>query len=175
MASFVSNAFVSDVVAPRGNPITVQTSTPVPFSETKDAISKGATEVDMVINIGALKDGDDEAVEADIRAAVAPPVEKPVDVLTKSAPADTAKRHARSFSSSVKRHIGVKASGGIRTKADVDSMIAAGASRIGASAGVSIVSGGRYFICVLLLFVFAYNFLCINKERGWRKLSASAL
>ncbi len=38
--------------------------------------------------------------------------------------------------------IGVKASGGIRTKADVDSMIAAGASRIGASAGVSIVSGG---------------------------------
>ncbi|MFP3416441.1 deoxyribose-phosphate aldolase, partial [Bacillus sp. SIMBA_074] len=39
--------------------------------ETKDAISNGAHEVDMVINIGALKDKDDELVERDIRAVIA--------------------------------------------------------------------------------------------------------
>ena len=40
MASFVSNAFVSDVVAPRGNPITVQTSTPVPFSSSAASLTQ---------------------------------------------------------------------------------------------------------------------------------------
>ncbi|WP_047477490.1 deoxyribose-phosphate aldolase [Bacillus siamensis] len=160
-----------DVCTVIGFPLGATTSETKAF-ETKDAISKGATEVDMVINIGALKDGDDEAVEADIRAVVEAADKKAlVKVIIEtclltdgekeracrlavSAGANFVKT-STGFSTggataedialmrkTVGPDIGVKASGGIRTKADVDSMIAAGASRIGASAGVSIVSGG---------------------------------
>jgi deoxyribose-phosphate aldolase len=58
-----------DVCTVIGFPLGANTTETKAF-ETKDAIAKGATEVDMVINIAALKDGDDDFVEADIRGVV---------------------------------------------------------------------------------------------------------
>ncbi|WP_420469029.1 deoxyribose-phosphate aldolase, partial [Bacillus licheniformis] len=58
-----------DVCTVIGFPLGANTTETKAF-ETKDAIAKGATEVDMVINIAALKDGNDDFVEADIRAVV---------------------------------------------------------------------------------------------------------
>ncbi|AKL86959.1 deoxyribose-phosphate aldolase [Bacillus atrophaeus] len=159
-----------DVCTVIGFPLGANTTETKAF-ETKDAISKGATEVDMVINIAALKDGENDFVEADIRGVVEAAAGKVlVKVIIETclltdeekeracrlavkAGADFVKT-STGFSTggataedialmrkTVGPDIGVKASGGIRTKADVDQMTAAGASRIGASAGVSIVSG----------------------------------
>ncbi len=58
-----------DVCTVIGFPLGANTTETKVF-ETKDVIAKGATEVDMVINVGALKDGDDEFVEKDIREVV---------------------------------------------------------------------------------------------------------
>lgn len=58
-----------DICTVIGFPLGASTSETKAF-ETKDAIAKGATEVDMVINISALKDGKDDVVEQDIRAVV---------------------------------------------------------------------------------------------------------
>ncbi|WP_439442852.1 deoxyribose-phosphate aldolase [Listeria aquatica] len=138
--------------------------------ETKDAISNGATEVDMVINIGALKEGNDEFVEQDIKAVVEAADGTLVKVIIETclltdeekvracklavkAGADFVKTSTGFSSGGATVHdiklmretvgpdTGVKASGGIRTKEDVLKMIDAGATRIGASAGVAIVSG----------------------------------
>ncbi|MDA1476888.1 deoxyribose-phosphate aldolase [Bacillus changyiensis] len=159
-----------DVCTVIGFPLGANTSETKAF-ETKDAIEKGATEVDMVINIAALKDGENDFVEADIRSVVEAAAGKAlVKVIIETclltdeekeracrlavaAGADFVKT-STGFSTggatvedialmrkTVGPDIGVKASGGIRTKADVEQMISAGASRIGASAGVSIVSG----------------------------------
>ncbi len=138
--------------------------------ETRRAIFDGATEIDMVINIGALKSGDDEAVERDIRAVVeaahdACAIVKTIletalltddekvraCVLAKEAGADFVKT-STGFSKggatvadielmrrTVGATIGVKAAGGVRDLASAKEMIAAGATRIGASAGVKIV------------------------------------
>ncbi|MCY8371023.1 deoxyribose-phosphate aldolase [Bacillus haynesii] len=161
-----------DVCTVIGFPLGANTTETKAF-ETKDAIAKGATEVDMVINIAALKDGDDDFVEADIRAVVEATKGKAlVKVIIETclltdeekeracrlavaAGADFVKT-STGFSTggataedialmrkTVGPDIGVKASGGIRTKEDVESMISAGATRIGASAGVSIVSGAE--------------------------------
>ncbi|MED2977850.1 deoxyribose-phosphate aldolase [Bacillus swezeyi] len=161
-----------DVCTVIGFPLGANTSETKAF-ETKDAIAKGATEVDMVINIAALKDGDNDLVEADIRAVVEAAKGKAlVKVIIETclltdeekeracrlavaAGADFVKT-STGFSTggataedialmrkTVGPDIGVKASGGIRTKEDVEKMISAGASRIGASAGVSIVSGAE--------------------------------
>ncbi len=139
--------------------------------ETKNAIENGATEVDMVINIGALKDGDDELVERDIKAVVEAAKGKALTKviietcllteeekvraceLSVKAGADYVKT-STGFSSggatvedvalmrkTVGPNIGVKASGGVRNTEDAQKMIEAGATRIGASAGVSIVKG----------------------------------
>lgn len=160
-----------DVCTVIGFPLGANTSETKAF-ETKNAIANGATEVDMVINVGALKSGDLDTVEADIRAVV----EASGDVLVKviletclltkeeivkvselsvKAGADFVKT-STGFSTggataedialmrkTVGPDNGVKASGGVRTKEDVMVMIEAGASRIGASAGVSIVSGNN--------------------------------
>ena len=159
-----------DVCTVIGFPLGANTTETMAF-ETKDALAKGATEVDMVINIAALKDGDDELVEADIRGVVEAAAGKAlVKVIIETclltdeekeracrlavaAGADFVKT-STGFSTggataedialmrkTVGPDIGVKASGGIRTKEDVEKMIEAGASRIGASAGVSIVGG----------------------------------
>ncbi|KOP83499.1 deoxyribose-phosphate aldolase [Cytobacillus solani] len=139
--------------------------------ETKNAIENGATEVDMVINIGALKGGDDELVESDIRAVVDAAKGKALTKviietcllsedekvraceLSVKAGADFVKT-STGFSTggataedialmrkTVGPTIGVKASGGVRSAEDAQEMIKAGATRIGASSGAAIVNG----------------------------------
>ncbi|MFJ7637259.1 deoxyribose-phosphate aldolase [Peribacillus sp. NPDC097206] len=139
--------------------------------ETKDAISNGAHEVDMVINIGALKDKDDELVERDIRAVVAAATGKALSKVIIETSLLSEEEKVRACEIAVKAgtdfvktstgfstggatvedvalmrktvgpNIGVKASGGVRNTSDAEKIIEAGASRIGASAGVSIVKG----------------------------------
>ncbi|WP_163654334.1 deoxyribose-phosphate aldolase [Listeria sp. PSOL-1] len=152
-----------------GFPLGANTSTVKAF-ETKDAISNGATEIDMVINVGALKAGDYPFVEEDIRAVVKAAEGTLVKVIIETCLltdeekviacelAVKAGAHfvktSTGFSSggattedialmrkTVGPDIGVKASGGIRSKEDVLKMVDAGATRIGASAGVAIISG----------------------------------
>jgi deoxyribose-phosphate aldolase len=137
--------------------------------ETKAAIGHGAQEIDMVINIGALKSGDKRLVQDDIAAVVAAADHKAlvkviietclltdeekslVCELAKAAGADFVKT-STGFSSggateadvalmrkAVGPEMGVKASGGIRDLEATLSMIEAGADRIGASAGVKII------------------------------------
>ncbi|GAB1304451.1 MULTISPECIES: deoxyribose-phosphate aldolase [Bacillus] len=161
-----------DVCTVIGFPLGANT-TAVKAFETKDAIENGATEVDMVINISALKDGEYDAVEQDIRAVVDAAKGKAlVKVIIETclltdeekvqacelsvkAGADFVKT-STGFSTggataedialmrkTVGPDIGVKASGGVRTKEDVEAMTAAGATRIGASAGVSIIKGDQ--------------------------------
>jgi deoxyribose-phosphate aldolase len=140
--------------------------------EARRAIRDGAREVDMVINIGALKSGDHATVLTDIEKVVDSAHEAGAIVkviletslltdeekviassLAKQAKADFVKTStgfggggATVYDVALMREtvgpdMGVKASGGVRTKSDVEDMIAAGATRIGASAGVQIVSG----------------------------------
>jgi deoxyribose-phosphate aldolase len=146
------------------------TSTDAKVFETQNAIQNGATEIDMVINIGALKSRDLELVASDIRsivqaahqggaivkviieAALLTDEEKTIAcLLSKEAGADFVKT-STGFASGgatvedvtlmrrvVGPAMGVKAAGGIRTLEDAENMIKAGATRIGASAGVKIV------------------------------------
>ncbi len=139
--------------------------------ETKDAIQKGATEVDMVINIGALKDGNNELVEQDIKAVVEAAKGKALVKVIIETCLLTDEEKTRACELSVKAgadyvktstgfstggatvediklmrrtvgpNIGVKASGGVRDLEGSQAMIDAGATRIGASAGVKIVQG----------------------------------
>jgi deoxyribose-phosphate aldolase len=147
------------------------TTTETKAFEAKDAIAKGAAEVDMVINIGALKDGNNELVEKDIKAVVDAAKgtalvkviietcllteEEKIRVckLAVKAGADFVKT-STGFSTggatpedvalmrkTVGEQVGVKASGAIRSLADMKRVIAAGATRIGASSGVKIMEG----------------------------------
>jgi deoxyribose-phosphate aldolase len=139
--------------------------------EARRAVEQGAEEVDMVINIGALKSRDYALVEQDIRGVVqAVGKDTVVKViletsllsrdekvmgasLSKAAGADFVKtstgfagggatvEDVRLLRDTVGPEIGVKASGGIRTQEDAKAMVAAGATRIGASAGIKIVRG----------------------------------
>ncbi|GMQ86602.1 MAG: deoxyribose-phosphate aldolase [Acidimicrobiia bacterium] len=139
--------------------------------ETRRALRDGAREVDMVINIGALKSGDYDLVRTDIEKVVDSAHEGGAIVkviletakltdeekviasgIAKQAKADYVKTStgfggggATVFDVALMREtigpdMGVKASGGVRTAEDVEDMMAAGATRIGASAGVQIVS-----------------------------------
>ncbi|CAM3886099.1 deoxyribose-phosphate aldolase [Geobacillus sp. FSL K6-0789] len=139
--------------------------------ETKNAIENGAREVDMVINLGALKSGADDWVERDIRAVVEAAAGKAlVKVIIETAlltddekvracqlavkaGADYVKT-STGFSGggatvedvalmrkTVGDNVGVKASGGVRDRKTAEAMIEAGATRIGTSSGVAIVSG----------------------------------
>jgi deoxyribose-phosphate aldolase len=138
--------------------------------ETAQAIDNGATEVDMVINIGALKSGKTDEVEADIKAVAGAckgkallkviieacllTDEEKVTAceLSKNAGANYVKT-STGFSTggataeditlmrrTVGPEVGVKASGGIRNLETSLKMIAAGATRIGASASISILN-----------------------------------
>jgi deoxyribose-phosphate aldolase len=140
-------------------------------AETRRAIELGALEIDMVLPIGHLKDGDYEAVFQDIEAVVSAAQSKkiPVKVILetsylsreeKIAACILSKRAGAAFVKTstgfggsgatvedirlmraiVGTEIGVKASGGIRTREDALKMLAAGANRIGASASVTIVT-----------------------------------
>ncbi|MGF1483924.1 MAG: deoxyribose-phosphate aldolase, partial [Opitutales bacterium] len=140
-------------------------------TETQAAISAGATEVDMVLNVGVLKDGDHARVQADVAAVVeaakggasvkvilencllSPEAITQACLLCKEAGADYVKT-STGFGSSgakvedVKRmraavglELGVKAAGGIRDTDTALAMIDAGATRIGASASIAILDG----------------------------------
>lgn len=149
------------------------TTTEVKAFEASQAIFDGATEVDMVINIGNLLDGNDEAVQEDIQGVVAAAKDKAIvkviletcllsdeeivraSKLAVSAGADFVKTSTgfskggatvdavKLMRETVGENIGVKASGGIRDKEAVDAMVVAGATRIGASAGVAIVQNEK--------------------------------
>ena len=141
--------------------------------EAANAIENGATEVDMVINIGALKDGDNDLVLRDIQAVVNAAKGKALvkviietclltdeekvraSELSVQAGADFVKT-STGFSTggataedialmrkTVGPDVGVKASGGVRSLKDLNQMVAAGATRIGASSGVKIMEGGQ--------------------------------
>lgn len=139
--------------------------------ETTQAINDGATEVDMVINIGALKDGNNELVERDIKAVVDAAKGKALTKVIIETCLLTEEEKVRACEIAVKAgtdyvktstgfstggatkedialmrktvgpDLGVKASGGVRNTEDAQTMIEAGATRIGASAGVSIIKG----------------------------------
>jgi deoxyribose-phosphate aldolase len=146
------------------------TATDVKVFETQQSIRDGASELDMVINVGALKSRDYELVERDIasiartchaastilkviiEAALLTDEEKVAACqLAKVAGADFVKTStgfgpggATAEDVALMRRVvgpsmGVKAAGGIRSHADAQKMIAAGASRIGASASVRIL------------------------------------
>ena len=140
-------------------------------SETRTAVSHGAKEIDMVINVGAIKSKDWQLVKRDVDAVVQAAKGKAIVkviletclltneekvkacTICKLAGADYVKT-STGFSgggatvedvalmrATVGPNIGVKASGGIRTYEDAVAMINAGASRLGASAGVKIIAG----------------------------------
>jgi deoxyribose-phosphate aldolase len=180
-ASVCVNAFWVPMVASelRGSPVKVctvagfplgATSTAAKVAETTAALADGAQEIDMVINVGALRGGESSVVESDIRAVVeashaAGAIVKVIIEtalltddqkvlacqLAQSAAADFVKT-STGFSKSgatvddvslmrrtVGPAMGVKASGGIRTLEDLKAMVAAGATRVGASASVRIM------------------------------------
>jgi len=153
-----------------GFPLGATTSETKAF-ETKNAIDHGADEVDMVINIGALKDHNDELVEKDIRAVVEAAKGKAhtkviieTSLLNKEEKIRACKLSVKAGADFVKTStgfstggataedialmrqtvgpdLGVKASGGVRSTEDVQKMIEAGATRIGASSSIAIVNG----------------------------------
>lgn len=153
-----------------GFPLGASTSEVKAF-EAENAIQNGATEIDMVINIGALRDGNDELVKQDITAVVHAAKNKALVkvIIETSLLTETEKRTAcelavvagadfvktsTGFSTAgateedvklmrgvVGPETGVKASGGVRSLEDMQKMIEAGATRIGASSGVQIMKG----------------------------------
>lgn len=140
--------------------------------ETECAIKDGASEIDMVVNIGRLKDGQDDYVENDIREVKKACGDKHLKVIIETclltdeekvracrlavkAGADFVKT-STGFSTAgakvedvalmrktVGPDIGVKAAGGIRDYETAVKMIEAGASRLGCSAGIAIVQGAE--------------------------------
>lgn len=150
-----------------GFPLGANTSAVKAF-EAKEAVENGADEVDMVINVGALKDGDLAYVENDIRLVVEAAQGAVVKVIIeacylndneKEIACKLAQRAGAHFVKTstgfgtggatkedvalMKRAVGgtmkVKAAGGIRSMEDTMAMIKAGADRIGASAGINIL------------------------------------
>ncbi len=136
--------------------------------EAREAIRAGAKEIDMVVDIGALKARDHGHVLADIRGVVEASGRVPVKVIIETAKLDRdekvmactlAKAAGAAFvktstgfggggatvedialmRSVVGPDMGVKASGGVRTIDDAEAMVSAGANRLGASASVAIV------------------------------------
>lgn len=167
----------------RGSPVKVCTVIGFPLGasdpevkafETQTAINRGATEIDMVTNIGALKARDYQLVARDIRGVVqvahaAGALVKVIletvllddeekvaaCLLAKEAGADFVKT-STGFSGggatvedvalmrrAVGPEMGVKAAGGVKTLSDAEQLVEAGATRIGASAGVKIVQGAK--------------------------------
>lgn len=146
-------------------------STEAKVFETEQAIKDGATEADMVINVGELKSGNDKNVQDDIKAVVDAAKGRALTKviietsllnqdekvracqLAKAAGADFVKASTgfsgggaavediKLMRETVGSDMGVKASGGIRDLKSTNEMIEAGATRIGASAGVDIIAG----------------------------------
>ncbi len=139
-------------------------------NEARWVVSQGAQEVDMVISVGHLKQGDESYVREDIRAVKAAcgsallkviieaclltdEEKETASRLAKEAGADFVKTSTGFMGGgattddvalmrrTVGPDIGVKASGGVKTYVDAVNMLEAGASRIGASAGITIIAG----------------------------------
>ena len=137
--------------------------------EAKNAIEQGAGEVDMVINIGALKAGEYDLVKSDIAAVRAASQGKVLKVIIETSyltdeekqkvcqicaecgadfvktstgfsPSGATAEDVALMAKAAGVNVKVKASGGIRTREDALKMIEAGASRLGTSAGVKIIS-----------------------------------
>lgn len=148
------------------------TSTAAKVAETRRALADGATEFDMVINIGALRSGFDEQVVADIAAVVDAADGHITKViletallddeqiargsrLTEQGGADFVKtstgfagggatvEHVRLMRSQVGEGVQVKASGGVRSYADALAMLGAGATRLGTSGSAVILGEAR--------------------------------
>jgi len=161
-----SNVKIAAVV---GFPLGAGTATSKGF-EAFEAVCAGADEIDMVLNIGALKDKDYETVKVDIQTVVRESKGRPVKViletclLTKEEKIKACElaviagvqfvKTSTGFSNSgatvediklmratVGPKLGVKASGGVKDTATAEAMIAAGATRIGTSSGIAIVTG----------------------------------
>lgn len=159
-----SNVNVCTVI---GFPLGANTSAVKAF-ETKDAIANGADEIDMVMNIGALKDKNYDLVRDDVKAVVEAANGTLVKVILETclltedeikkacelcveAKADYVKtstgfstrgatiEDVRIMKEAVHGKAKVKAAGGVRTPADMVKIVAAGADRIGTSAGCSLV------------------------------------
>lgn len=145
-------------------------TTAVKVYETQDALKNGADEIDMVINIGALKAQDYKTVLEDIKAVRQACLGHVLKVILETsqltdeekvkacelcaeAGADFVKTSTgftgggatapdvALMRKSIPSHMQVKASGGVRTREDFDAMVTAGATRIGASSGVKIIEG----------------------------------
>lgn len=143
-------------------------TTDLKILETIDAIKNGADEIDMVINVAKAKEGDFAYIEKEIKGVVSAAGGRCVKVILEtcylteeeivkaSLAAKVAKasfvktstgfgtagatvEHVRLMRQTVGAEIGVKASGGIRSLSDAETMIEAGANRIGASSGVQIM------------------------------------
>lgn len=139
-------------------------------AETAQAVADGALEVDMVINVGAIKSGDWALVERDIAAVVKAAHPAGVKVILETSlltdgekvkACEISKKVGAAFvktstgystggatahdvalmRKTVGPDMGVKASGGVRTYEDAVAMIEAGANRLGASAGIKIIAG----------------------------------
>jgi len=142
--------------------------------ETEEAVKDGAHEIDMVINVGALREGNNELVKTDIGEVVKASGSALVKVifetcfltdeqivtacnLSVEAGADYVKtstgfgafgafpQHVKLMRDTVGPDIGVKASGGVQNFKDALRMIEAGASRLGTSAGVKVIEGATLF------------------------------
>jgi len=146
------------------------TSPEIKAAETRDVVAQGAMEIDMVLNIGALRNGDYAVVYRDISAVVKAASNRAVKVILETAflntdqkiaacvlaktagaafvktstgfgPAGATEEDVSLMRRIVGPDMGVKASGGIRDTETARRMIAAGADRLGASASVAIVKG----------------------------------
>lgn len=145
-------------------------TTAVKAYETQDAVKNGADEIDMVLNIGALRAKEYDVVLTDMQAVRRACAGKVLKVILETsqltdeekvkacelatqAQADFVKtstgfvgggattQDVALMRKSIAPTMQVKASGGVRTRADYDAMTAAGATRIGASSGIAIVEG----------------------------------
>ncbi len=138
--------------------------------ETREAVRNGAAEIDMVMNIGALKSRDYAAVLDDVTAVVAAAAPRPVKVIIETGLLDHDQKVVACALSKIAGaayvktstgfghggatvedvvlmrtvvgdEMGVKASGGVRTTEDARRFVEAGATRLGASASIAVVSG----------------------------------
>jgi len=138
--------------------------------EARDAVKKGADELDMLMNVGALKTGRYDIIEKEVKGLVRAAEGRITKVILetclltdeeiikacqiiKECGADFVKtstgfkkpgatiHHVKLIRETVGKDMGVKASGGIHTTKEALAMVEAGANRIGASAGIAIVEG----------------------------------
>ena len=170
LAKHLLNGTAVKVVTVVGFPLGA-TFTAVKALEAKMALDEHADEIDMVMNISAFKTGDYDAVVSDIRGVVAAAAPFPVKVIIEACLLTDEEKHAACrlvaeggaafvktstgfnkggatvadveilAAEAVKYGIQVKAAGGIRDFAAAEAMLAAGAERIGTSAGPKIAAG----------------------------------